>query len=209
MEVANKYRSEDVGILSDTHIGHANIIKYCDRPFTSIGEMDDRLIAAILENDRQGKILLHGGDIMFRGRVKLPTLKNAKYNIAVAGNHDENLADYTPWFGTIVGTQKSWRYNQFPLMIDEALYVMSHNPQLKLPANARNLHGHVHNGPYSKVEYFLTKGRDKDIHFIFDNDDYINCCVELLDYTPRSIQYLEEQVNVPTIPVEYRHLLGV
>ena len=29
---------------SDLHLGHANIIRYCDRPFANVGEMDAELI---------------------------------------------------------------------------------------------------------------------------------------------------------------------
>ncbi len=34
---------------ADTHFGHANIIRHCDRPFASIEEMDDELIRRINE----------------------------------------------------------------------------------------------------------------------------------------------------------------
>jgi calcineurin-like phosphoesterase family protein len=30
---------------SDPHFGHTNIIKYCDRPFASVDEMNEELVA--------------------------------------------------------------------------------------------------------------------------------------------------------------------
>ncbi len=34
-----------VFFTSDTHFGHANIIGYCRRPFGSVQEMDDAMVA--------------------------------------------------------------------------------------------------------------------------------------------------------------------
>jgi len=31
-------------VISDHHFGHANIIEYCDRPFSSVGEMNTTLL---------------------------------------------------------------------------------------------------------------------------------------------------------------------
>jgi len=41
--------------ISDTHFGHANIIKYCSRPFRTAGEMDkvilDNINAVVKPDD--------------------------------------------------------------------------------------------------------------------------------------------------------------
>jgi calcineurin-like phosphoesterase family protein len=49
---------------SDTHYGHANIIKYSSRPFSSVEEMNDALVKKI--NDKVGvdDCLWHLGDFV-------------------------------------------------------------------------------------------------------------------------------------------------
>jgi len=34
---------------ADTHFGHENVMKFCDRPFSSVEEMDATLIANMCE----------------------------------------------------------------------------------------------------------------------------------------------------------------
>lgn len=45
----------DIWFTADFHLGHANIIRYCDRPFRDIADMDteiiDRLNSAVSERD--------------------------------------------------------------------------------------------------------------------------------------------------------------
>lgn len=79
---------------ADTHFGHTNIIKHSHRPFTSVEEMDQKIIdnwnCFVNENDE----VWHLGDFNFRSIVKTDHyLKqlNGRINI-IWGNHDDEFA---------------------------------------------------------------------------------------------------------------------
>lgn len=78
--------------FSDPHIGHANIIKYCNRPFEDVEDMNRTLVAnynrVIGENDT----VLWLGDAFFKGdqdhyREILASMHGHK--ILLLGNHDQ------------------------------------------------------------------------------------------------------------------------
>lgn len=48
---------------SDTHFGHANIIKYCGRPFASVKEMDEVLVQKWNDTVTSKDTVYHLGDI--------------------------------------------------------------------------------------------------------------------------------------------------
>lgn len=77
---------------SDLHLDHANIIKYCQRPFHSIGEMNAALItnwnARVSEDDTVYVI----GDFALTSRERIAELRS-KLNghiVLVLGNHDRS-----------------------------------------------------------------------------------------------------------------------
>lgn len=49
-------------VISDYHFGHANIIKYCDRPFSSPSEMDTLMLNQHFEVVSPDGVLIHLGD---------------------------------------------------------------------------------------------------------------------------------------------------
>ncbi len=77
-----------IWFTSDQHFGHENIIKYCNRPFASVDQMNFELVRrhnAVVKDD---DIVFHLGDFSMHPRMLfiLSLLKGVHY--LVAGNHD-------------------------------------------------------------------------------------------------------------------------
>lgn len=72
---------------ADLHLGHANIIKHCNRPFKDVRHMDDTLIARWNDVVRpEDRVFILGDFAWQRPRDYLPMLPGQK--ILIAGNHD-------------------------------------------------------------------------------------------------------------------------
>ncbi|GAA3958262.1 metallophosphoesterase family protein [Gordonia caeni] len=75
---------------SDTHYGHANIIRYCGRPYDDTEQMDADLVAHARATLGDHRDLWHLGDVAM-GRIDdtLPNLARIGADVTlVAGNHD-------------------------------------------------------------------------------------------------------------------------
>lgn len=77
----------NVWFISDTHFGHANIIKYCNRPFDTVEQMDQVLIANWNSLIRPKDLVYHLGDVGFGN---LESILNELHGrkILILGNHD-------------------------------------------------------------------------------------------------------------------------
>ena len=83
---------------ADSHAFHGNILKYCNRPFASVDEMNEVMVANINDRVAKGDTIYHLGDwsfgprskpdiqlqraIDFRSRIKCKNI------ILIFGNHD-------------------------------------------------------------------------------------------------------------------------
>lgn len=80
---------QGIWFTSDMHFGHRNIMKFCNRPFNSVEEMDEALInnwnAVVEESD----IVFNLGDFAYasnsRWKEILERLKGTHY--LILGNH--------------------------------------------------------------------------------------------------------------------------
>jgi calcineurin-like phosphoesterase family protein len=90
---AEPSKPDDILLLADLHLGHANIIRYCSRPFFVFdpGEMDRVLIANWNAAVPEGTRAYHLGDFYY-GRYALPeevyrSQMTGKITF-ISGNHD-------------------------------------------------------------------------------------------------------------------------
>ena len=122
---------------ADQHYGHTNIIKYCNRPFSSIEEMNRALIrnhnAVVSKND----IVYHLGDFSFRQHSHYLKDLNGRH-ILILGNHDRLKKKVT-------GLEEI--YQVLRLKYRGEILWLSHYPHLSWPHSYHgswHLFGHVH-----------------------------------------------------------------
>lgn len=127
-------------VTSDTHFGHKNIIRLCDRPFASVEEMDETMIDRWNEVVRPNDIVWHLGDFAYKlpgGPHKIfNRLNGSKYFIT--GNHDPEPT-----------LKLGWVYvNNYVEMDWGPKFVLFHYPMVEwnhFYRGAIHCHGHQHN----------------------------------------------------------------
>lgn len=186
---SRKESEHSVWVISDTHFGHRNIIKYCNRPWNHGKDEDGSIVVTdedvlAMDNEiikrwnsvvKDGDIVWHLGDFALGGKEVaervFPQL-NGKINL-VMGNHDH-------W-------KLKWYYDLgFNRVYDKKVIIndfviLSHAPLMFLNENCPffNVFGHVHSSP------------------MYPTWSKTGCCVcvERHDYTPVSFEELKKKYN--------------
>ena len=170
---------------SDLHLGHENIIKHCNRPFSSVVEMDRVLINnwnSVITNRDQVYI---AGDIAFRGNkadiiAKIRRLNGKKF--LVVGNHDGwllNDEDFKNLFVTI----------DLRLTVSDngRKVVIHHYPMVEWDGFFRgsyHVYGHIHNGSPQAAAIMKTI------------PNAFNAGVDLNDFMPQTLDTLINRKNM-------------
>lgn len=93
---------------ADYHLNHANIIRYCKRPFKNVEEMNKSIIKNHNARVKEGDMFFHIGDFCFRnspgGKAGEGGVHKAEHflgqlngiKIMLKGNHDGNNSLKTP-----------------------------------------------------------------------------------------------------------------
>jgi len=82
-----------IWLTSDEHFGHANIIRFCNRPFSDTDDMREKLIDNFNSRVKPGDVTFHLGDMFWRKlQVKecmgILERLNGKH-FYINGNHEE------------------------------------------------------------------------------------------------------------------------
>lgn len=145
-----KFEADNLWFTSDTHFCHSNIIRYCNRPFKDVVEMNEELIRRWNETVPEDGIIFHLGDFCLGSSKEwndiLSRLKGRKY--LILGNHDmKNLKK---------GYMSHFEYvsQQMTIRVDGQSIILNHNPFLTYGGSYRDvwqMFGHVHSGPFSRT----------------------------------------------------------
>jgi calcineurin-like phosphoesterase family protein len=147
---------KNIWFTSDLHLGHANIIKHCSRPFPDVDTMNLQLI------QRWNEVVQEEDDVYLLGDVGFGNAKNLLVLIQslkgqiflIRGNHDEGLIKGE------LAKRFTWIKDRYELRIKdpsvprgEIFIILDHYPLLAWNRSYHkswHLHGHSH-GSYNTV----------------------------------------------------------
>ena len=128
---------------ADTHFGHYNVIRFCDRPFASAEEMDEAMIQNWNDRVTGNDTVYILGDMFFRSTNAEGILKRLKgKKRLIVGNHDGSWMtkfDYARYFFSV---------DKFLETSDgKRSLTLCHYPMLSWKHAKRSymIHGHIHN----------------------------------------------------------------
>lgn len=167
---------------SDLHLGHANVIRFCERPFASVGDMDAHYLKMLESNVTKHDDLWILGDIALGPRREIErTLRRLFERVPgrkhfVLGNHDSRWITRLGWHSV----------HQIAEIRDGAhKLVLCHFPMRdwhRRHSGALHLFGHVH-----------------DTHFGYR--DAVNVGVDVWNHQPVQIADILKRVkDLPVAP---------
>lgn len=168
--------TDRIWLIGDTHFYHRNIIKYCNRPFQDVNEMNETLIQnwnnTITRNDDTVYMV---GDFALTSAEKIIEICNRLKGrkTLILGNHDgaSMKTYYEAGFEFI---------SKYPLLIED-FYLLSHYPQYVQSNGVYiNIYAHIHDNPM----YVTVSSR--------------TFCVssERINYTPICLTEIIERIKI-------------
>jgi len=164
-DVPDSEKDGKIFLISDTHFNHGNIIRYCNRPFTTVEKMNQTII------NKWNSTVTNDDTVYFMGDLTL----------------EEDRLDY--WLGKLNGKIKFIRGNhdkgpitkatelpeKYPLVYKGHKFLLTHDPDRPANWDGWLIHGDKHNNSLENYP------------FMNHEEKTINICSELVGYAPISI----------------------
>lgn len=170
-------KAKNVFVIADTHFYHWEIVKACDRPFSSLKEMHKTLLKNWNKVVKDNDIVYVLGDyaLKHKDKEKLFTLTHMLkgQKILIMGNHDAKKPQYYLDLGFLEAVRK-------PIMYEPGVILMHEPPKKEeVSKDFIYIYGHTHN---KKVDIEKKK----------------NCycvCVEKTNYSPVNLTKLIKELK--------------
>jgi len=163
---------------ADEHYGHSNIIKYCNRPFRDVSEMDETIINNHNSVVGSSDIVIHAGDFCWCNTVKDA---HKQYISKLNGNHIFLRGSHDKWM--------NYTFNDmFTKTIEGAHIVVCHYAMRVWPRshyNSWQLFGHSH-GKLTPVGKQMDIGVDTNNFYPYSFDQI----AEIMHGKPDNSNYI-------------------
>jgi calcineurin-like phosphoesterase family protein len=145
-------------VTSDLHFGHKNIIKYENRPYENIEQMDyDYMKIWNKQVNNDDLIYVLGDFSWYKGKKTNEILKQLNgRKILIIGNHDKNFLDDTKFDKTLF--EEITYYKE--INSNKTKIIMCHYPiaDWNLKSNGSiHLYGHVHSMKNETTDFMNTQ----------------------------------------------------
>lgn len=182
----SRYDVNHTWLVSDTHFYHKNIIKYCNRPFSTVEEMNQAIIDNWNSVVKEGDTVFHLGDMGFCGTQNLVSIfsqLNGEIYL-IRGNHDSDKALNALFDNDLI---LSWdQYKSITIVGDKEIpeqeLFLCHYPMIDWNNKEKGcwmIHGHNHMLPSTPSH----------------SPKHYDVGVDRNNYTPVNFQIIKEQIT--------------
>lgn len=146
-------------VWSDLHFFHKNIIKFSNRPYINIQQMNETLIANHNDCVTDEDICIWVGDVGFGNDAQINELLDQcnGYKILIIGNHDFNKRKI-----------RKLNFDEIHLIyqitVPEVSMVFTHYPMHNIKLPWFNIHGHLHVHPKLETGNILHFNANCEAH---------------------------------------------
>ncbi len=165
--------------IGDPHFGHANIIKYCNRPFATAEEMNEQIIANWKATVQPDDVIYFLGDFCLNGTY-VTLLRELPFGhmFFLEGNHDP-----LPKLKALADPRVEFHKN-LEIQIDGRVFFLTHNPMNCSPT-LPTICGHVHEQwTFLKKGQYFNEYHEAMIIKKKAPQDILNVSVDVHNFTP-------------------------